>query len=161
MKKNIILGILLSISAAFFIYKRFFPTELDLSNVQIEFNENQYNLADIQTDITVVAFFQTWCIDCIKEIPTLMNLNKQVNSKRLTIILVTDESLEKVEQFKSRFPQFILPIFRSKKSLSSFGVSRYPTTVMLDKSGKILLKTVEGKDWDNPERINLVKGFLK
>jgi hypothetical protein len=90
-----------------------------------------------------------------------MNLNKQVNSKRLTIILVTDESLEKVEQFKSRFPQFILPIFRSKKSLSSFGVSRYPTTVMLDKSGKILLKTVEGKDWDNPERINLVKGFLK
>ena len=119
------------------------------------------SLESIRGKATIQAYFQTWCSDCIREIPTLIQLKEKLNNPDVKIIMVTDESIEKVNKFKKRFPLFKQSYFIAEKSMRELDIKKFPTTVLLDRKGNVKLVTYEGHDWSNEQSMDLVTKLLK
>ena len=129
--------------------------------VQISGGNQNVSLASLQGKVTIVAFFQTWCSDCIREMPTLIDLQNLIENTNVKVLMVTDESQEKVNAFQNRFPNFKFDYYISQKRLPEMGIRKYPTTYLLDSEGNIKLRTFEGYDWSNPQSVELIKTLLK
>jgi thiol-disulfide isomerase/thioredoxin len=110
--------------------------------------------------ILIVSYFQTWCGDCVKEQPQLQQLKQRYNDT-LEILMVSDEPLSKIAAFKARFQSGLNFYHSTQKLKADLGVSAYPTTYLLDKKGKILLKKVEGIQWYTPEVLTLINQAIK
>ena len=110
--------------------------------------------------ILIVSYFQTWCGDCVKEQPQLQQLKQRYNDT-LEILMVSDEPLAKIAAFKARFQSGLNFYHSTQKLKADLGVSAYPTTYLLDKKGKILLKKVEGIQWYTPEVLTLINQAIK
>lgn len=110
--------------------------------------------------ILIVSYFQTWCGDCVKEQPQLQQLKQRYNDT-LEILMVSDEPLAKIAAFKDRFQSGLNFYHSTQKLKADLGVSAYPTTYLLDKKGKILLKKVEGIQWYTPEVMTLINQAIK
>jgi len=102
--------------------------------------------ADLKGKVTVVDLFATWCGPCISEIPHYNQLySANQGQPDVAMIGIAVESprrgLEsKVQQLGIKYPVLI----GDNDALSVFGdVQAFPTTVVIDKEGKIY-KTYRG-----------------
>lgn len=151
--------ILITIGLIYWGYKNYLSTlciNFEKVVVKKEGTGEETNLLKLQGKVTLVAFFQTWCSDCIKEMPTIIALQNTIQNENLKVILVTDESAEKLEKFKARFPDFIFDYYLTKEKLPTFGIRKYPTTYLVDQKGNILKSTLEGNNWGSDEIVELV-----
>jgi peroxiredoxin len=105
----------------------------------------------------LVSFFQTWCRDCVAELPHIRNLVSKTGSEKLQVILISDEDNEKLEKFRNRW-KVDFPILKpAGKTFSDLGIRVYPSTYLLSPSGKVLMSKTEGYDWANEEIVRLIK----
>lgn len=93
---------------------------------------------------TIVAFWGTWCGPCIREIPALADLYAKYHVRGLEIISVAaDESPVVVNEFRSR--RYAMPWINAfggdteAPALQRIGVVSYPTTVVVDNRGAIIV----------------------
>ncbi len=124
-----------------------------------DLNQNKLDLAKLEGKVFVISFFQTWCGDCVRENPELKKLQEEFDSTKFQVLLVSDESVEKLNLFNERF-QSGLKIYQSSVALKDLGVSRFPTTFLIDKKGNTLIHKVEGIHWYTPEIIEQIKTHL-
>lgn len=130
----------------------------DLSNIVTkDINGKEFSNKDFSKyDITMVNVFATWCTACIKEIPELEELYKEMKSKGVNIVgVVTDtvdesgenkEAIEKAkliqEKTKSTY-SFLMPDKTNFNSRLN-GIQALPETFFVDKNGKIIGETYSG-----------------
>jgi thiol-disulfide isomerase/thioredoxin len=112
--------------------------------------------ADLKGKVTVVDLFATWCGPCISEIPRYNQLYSAYQGRpEVAIVGIAVESprrgLEsKIQQLGIKYPVLI----GNNDALSAFGdVEAFPTTVVIDKEGKIY-KTYRGA---TPNKQNNIK----
>lgn len=105
----------------------------------------------------LVACVQSWCKDCILEVPGMKALEDQVGKERLEVVLISDEDSSK----RARFEELTGRLFKVQASEVPFklqGIFVYPTTWLLDPEGKKVLIHQEGYDWSSPEVTRLILG---
>lgn len=98
--------------------------------------------SSLQKTITILDFFGTWCLPCIKALPVLDNLQKSSPDK-IAIILISIEETTQLESFIQKRKPFPFPIIvdEQQRITSLFKPPSYPYTVVLDDQGKILTVT--------------------
>ena len=111
---------------------------------------------DLKGKVTVIDLFATWCGPCLAEIPRYNQLYKAYQGQEdVAIVGIAVESprrgLEtKIQQLGIKYPVLI----GDNDALSDFGdVQAFPTTVVIDKEGKIY-KTYKGS---TPNKLNNIK----
>ncbi len=113
------------------------------------------SLKALQNEITVIDFFGTWCIPCVRALPHLKELQSEYESK-VTIILVSNEEEQKLTKFIDARKPFSFPVVvdNSNSFISLFQPPSYPYTIVLNKQGKIIdvtdaasLKSEDIKEW--------------
>ena len=122
-----------------------------------DLNNNEIDVSLFYGKKTIVNYWATWCGPCIKEMPEIENLQKQLHEK-MNFILVSDEETQKILDFEKE-KNFNLTFYKSLKSNEIAGVFSLPTSHIYDEKGK-KIKTIIGlTKWDSDEFLNKLRSL--
>lgn len=129
-----------------------------------DINGKEFTSKDFEKyDLTMVNVFATWCTACVKEIPDLVEVQKEMKSKGVNMVgVVTDtvddkgenkEAIEKSKliqkKTKASYP-FLMPDKTNFNGRLN-GIQAMPETFFVDKNGNIVGDTYSGaksaKEW--------------
>ncbi len=116
------------------------------------------DLAAFKGEVVLLNFWASWCKPCVKEIPSLVRLSKQLNQKNFKIITINvGESKQQIEDFMKKVA-FDLPILldESGVAVKDWGVYAYPSNFLLDKNGIIRYSYRGALEWDSPVIIKTI-----
>jgi len=97
--------------------------------------------AALQGKIVVVDFWATYCVPCLKEIPTFNRLHEQFAGRGVVVLGVSmdvDGGAPLVASFLKQHPMKYRVALGSEKMTDVFRVNLLPTTVVFDRHGKTL-----------------------
>ena len=100
-----------------------------------------FDSAVLQGKVVVVNFWATYCVPCLKEIPSFNRLHEQLADRGLVVLGVSmdvDGGAPLVESFLKAHPMKYRVALGSEKLTERFHIDQLPTTVVFDRSGKAL-----------------------
>ena len=119
---------------------------------------NKVNLKDFESELIILNFWATWCAPCREEMPSLSNLQKLKDEKKLKIIPINigGENISKSKKFFDELLIEELQVFvgdgaEIAKNLKLRGI---PTTLLIDKDGYEFARIVGSIDFDSDEFLN-------
>lgn len=126
-----------------------FPFDFELKNL----DGKPVKLSDYKGKYLIVDIWGTWCPPCRAEIPHFVELLKKYQSKGLEIVGINyeggddeKEDVEKIKKFNKEFGVPYVCVIGDEKTQSQVpNFEGYPTTLFIDKSGKVRMKIVGGE----------------
>ena len=126
-------------------------------------NQKDINLEDYKGKLLILNFWATWCAPCKEEMPSLDNLQTNIDLSNLKIfpINIGQDDAPKSEIFfkelniKNLDIYIDAPVTLAKK----FSLRGVPTTIFFNKEGKEFARVIGSIDFDNKEFINWLKSY--
>ncbi len=107
--------------------------------------------------VVVLNLWATWCRVCITELPSLMALRDSLSGTDAVVAAVSAESAERVRGFVAK-RRIDLPVYLEWSPMpKSLGVLVLPTTLVIDRDGRIVLRHQGLADWGRPEIVEFVR----
>lgn len=105
----------------------------------LNYSSTTSSFAQFKDRLLIIDFFGTWCVPCVRALPHLKDLQQQYMNK-INIVLVSEETQEKLEGFIKKQNSFTLPVVvdEEKRFVSLFQPPSYPYTVVIGTNNKIL-----------------------
>ncbi len=105
----------------------------------LNYTTSSSSLKNLKGNITIIDFFGTWCVPCIKALPELTNYKNKFAAD-VNIFLVSNEAEDKLNKFISNRKPFALPLVVDEGNIftNAFQPPSYPYTVVLDKNLKVI-----------------------
>ncbi len=163
MKNKAVLSVSLLILffSGFYLYKKYriapniFTSKLNV----VDANSNLFNFSILNGKAYVLTFYASWCADCLKEMPAIdAAISNELQG--LPVYAVTDESIEKLNQFKSTHP-YQFTYLKLEKEFKAYDIHAIPTTYIFDKNGQIIFSHVGYVDWHDKAFIEHIKQSTK
>jgi len=112
----------------------------------------------------LVNIWATWCTPCVKELPSLMRLQKKMPG--LTVVAISvDRNKKIVKSFlkRKRFNQNTLVYLFDKngKQFKSVDISKVPTSILFNNKGEIVDIIYGERNWSGDIMINQIQEKLK
>ncbi len=175
-RKNLIYLILLVILAAIAFVPRlkskisdvFFPVAEIKNAISLSESDYDIDLKGINVPSTnlktlkeekplFLNFWGTWCPPCREEWPTIQKLYDAQNGQLNFVLIAMQDQEETVREFLKK-NNYTAPVYIAQSPLPEKLLPKvFPTTFILNKEGRILLKEEASKDWNS----NSVHEFLK
>jgi len=96
--------------------------------------------------------------------PSMETLHQAFKDEPFTILAINQwESPDHVFAFMGQlevYPNFPILFDRDSSVSQAFGVKGLPTTVLIDKQGRIVYQAVGGRDFNHPEVRKIVRDLL-
>ncbi|MDH5367740.1 MAG: TlpA family protein disulfide reductase [Cyclobacteriaceae bacterium] len=121
---------------------------------------NPLSLEEQKGKTIILNVWATWCKPCISEMPTFEILQEKLPKEKYTLILASNESLKKINKFKTK-TDFNLQFVQLNTSLESLGVYALPTTFIINNKGELVITENGSKDWGSPESIEEITHLPK
>lgn len=114
--------------------------------------------------VVLLNFWATWCVPCVKEMPSLDRLAAKIGTEKFVVVALSLDgpSRPKVEPFiRSRNLDHLQVFFDTqKKSYSGLNIVVLPTTVLIDAQGREVGRLQGDAEWDTPEAEALVRHVM-
>ena len=123
----------------------------------------EVTLADLRGQVVMINFWASWCGPCRQEFPALDQIYAKYKPMGFTLVGINVES-EKAdaERFlgtqKVSFPILFDP---QNKVSGSYGVKAMPTTVLVDRQGRVRWQHMAYKPGDEAKYIEQVRAVLR
>jgi thiol-disulfide isomerase/thioredoxin len=94
--------------------------------------------------VVILNFWATWCAPCKAEIPGFIALQKQYGDRGLVVIGVSldDQGPVVVKHFMADFEMNYRVVLGDVALMQAFGGTAIPTTVIINRAGKIVARHV-------------------
>lgn len=130
-------------------------------------------LAEYRGRVVLLNIWATWCPPCVREMPSMQAVYEAYADDGLEILAVAvdddpgrrqpDGTIRgKVSGFVDRlgltFPVALDPTGGTERA---FGTEYLPTTVLIDRAGRIRAQEVGGRFWDREPYIDMIESLLK
>jgi len=111
----------------------------------------EHRLRDYRGKVVLVNFWATWCADCIKEMPKMIETHRKYAPRGYEVVAVAVQSdnPQQVAQFtQRRHLPFKVALDTTGEVARSFGRVRVtPVSVLIDRHGHIVKRYVGEPDW--------------
>ena len=121
--------------------KQNFPSAPDVQFTKLD--GSHLHLKDLRGRVVLLNFWATWCIPCRSEIPSLSAMQKDFESRGLSIIGVSyDDTADLVQQFQKDIPQSYQVVLGGREVGADLPAAPLPTTYIIDREGRIREKII-------------------
>jgi cytochrome c biogenesis protein CcmG, thiol:disulfide interchange protein DsbE len=119
----------------------------------VQDSQTKITLSQYRGQVVVLNFWATWCPPCVEEIPSLVEMQKRMKSKGVTVIAVSvDVDENAYKQFVKDHNVNLLTVRDpNQKSNQLYGTFKFPETYVIDRKGIMRRKFIGGVDWTEPE----------
>src|SRR5438874_8884428 len=118
-----------------------FPAAPDVQFTKLD--GSLMRLKDLHGRVVLLNFWATWCIPCRSEIPSLSAMQKDLDSRGLSVIGVSyDDTADLVRKFQKDLPQSYQIVLGGREVGSQLPASPLPTTYIIDRQGRIRDKMI-------------------
>ena len=117
------------------------------------------DLAQYKGRVVLINFWATWCPPCRKEFPSLGRVRKLFKPGEFEVIAVNvGEDPDAVFSFTG-ITDFPVVFDRDSKTMGAWSVRGLPTTFLVDRQGRLAYRATGGREFDDPEIVNLIKAM--
>ncbi len=101
--------------------------------------------------MVILNFWATWCVPCIEEVPSLVELQHRI--PRITVVAISsDEDPVVYRQFLVDNRVDFLSVRDSSGRIPKlYGTIKIPETYVIDRRGILRRKFVSAQNWTSPE----------
>lgn len=128
----------------------------------------EFSLKDFKGKVVLLHFWATWCPPCLREMPSLDELQEKFSESKDDIVVLTlsfDRSgkIDRIEEFFSKNNIHNLKIYidEQEKLAQALNTFALPSTFIVSKSGKIIGKYSGGTNWASEDAQKLLSHYLK
>ena len=121
------------------------------------------SLADLKGQVVMINFWASWCGPCRQEFPALDQIYAKYKPMGFTLVAINVES-EKTdaEKFLARDAGELPDPVRPDNTVSGkYGVSAMPTTVLVDRQGRVRWQHRAYKPGDEAKYIEQIRAVLR
>jgi thiol-disulfide isomerase/thioredoxin len=131
--------------------------ELDYRQLEIVDMENNVVETDnFSNKVLVINFWATWCGPCVKEMPTLEKAKVALQGEDVEFLIISDETMAQIENFRKK-NNYTLDFYKSLSRLTTYNITSYPTTYIIDKQGNVEMSKTGYHDWGQPSVIEKLR----
>ena len=110
-----------------------------------ELDGADFDLESLRGKYVIIDFWGTWCGACLAGVPEMKKIRDKHSDKLQILGLAKDRVLTKVQKCIEKngmnWPN-VLVGKGEQDYVAKYNVQGYPTKILLDKDGKVLLRTV-------------------
>lgn len=115
------------------------------------------SLSEFRGKIVFINFWTTWCLACVIEMPSMEKLHQKFKDKDFVMVAINlQESAARVKQFYKQYQLTFTTLLDITGDVgAALGINAIPTTLILDKNGRIIGKALGPREWESKESIAL------
>lgn len=116
-------------------------------------NGKVIDLASLKGKVVFINFWATWCPPCRAEMPSINKLYKKYKDNKNVVFIMADVdgTIESSTAFMKK-KGYVLPVHIPVSSIpEAYFSGSMPTTIILDKQGRLSFDHVGAADYGNPE----------
>jgi predicted transcriptional regulator YdeE/peroxiredoxin len=126
-----------------------------------DFSVENVHLSQFRGQVVVLNFWATWCSPCVQEIPSLVEMQRRMKAKGVTVIAASvDVDENAYRQFIKNHNVNLLTLRDpSGKTNAAYGTFKFPESYIIDRKGIIQHKFLGAVDWTDQQVIDLLNGL--
>ena len=115
--------------------------------------QNRFTLSQFRGQVLVLNFWATWCPPCVEEMPSLVEMQRRMKPKGVTVLAVSiDVDENAYRQFVKDHGVSLLTVRDpGQKTPALYGTHGWPETFIIDRNGVMRRKFIGPMDWTAPE----------
>ena len=122
-----------------------------------------HRLSDLRGKVVFLNLWATWCAPCREEMPSMELLQRDMGGEDFVILAVSEDAAgaEAVKPFVAEFG-FTFPILLSPNGEvgRKFGITGYPETYIIDRSGRVAWHYVGPLNWADTRVRAMLRSFV-
>lgn len=156
---NLFLLLIAALVGIYFYNKYRVAPDLKLNELNlVDENGAGFNINSLKGKKVVISFYASWCGNCLEELEVI-NKIKDKELSDVEIVCITDESLEKLNKFKSN-SGYPFTFLKLDKRFPDIGIHSIPVTYIVNRDLQIVKEQVGYLHWDDPSTLNHIKGLF-
>lgn len=123
-------------------------------------NNETFDFKNVEGKVVLVNFWATWCPPCVAEMPSLQELHADYGDQVKFVMIANDER-EKVKVFLEDKGYDFTVYFETTAAPKQLASTSIPTTFIIDKKGKIVIRKTGAANWNSTSTRELLENLLK
>ena len=124
---------------------------------------NMHRLSDFKGRFILLNLWGTWCAPCAREMPSLARLSAAMPPNRFLVLAVAlpPGNVRDIRAFLVAHQASRLSIYSDSRTIfvRAFKAYGVPVTVLIDRRGREIARSVGPEDWGSPESVALIKSL--
>ena len=125
---------------------------------------NTYNTSSLRGKVVFINFWATWCPPCRAEMPSIQSMFDKLksNSDYFFLTINEDDNPAIAKSFMQQYHYTLPLLFRNNNEVSSqIFTGTLPTTIVVDKHGKIRLRHEGISNYDSESFLQQMQALAK
>ena len=111
-------------------------------------SQRTVSLHDYKGKVVVLNFWASWCAPCIEEMPSLIQMQRDLGDKVTVLAVATDHDPDAYRRFvRDHHVDLITVNDPAQKSSDTYGTWGWPETYIIDRKGIIRRKFIGPVEW--------------
>ncbi|NNE71015.1 MAG: TlpA family protein disulfide reductase [Rhodothermales bacterium] len=121
----------------------------DLNFLVTDGTGTPHSVAEGHGEVRFINFWATWCAPCLAEMPAIARLERDYGDRVDFLLVSLDDEFETAQAYLARQGDGMAPVRPASSIPSTLTTGLIPTTVVVDRSGRIAVHEAGMADYDS------------